>query len=62
MKELEKELKIFDAKQQLVRENPNITNRLLNESIQEIIEFYEGNEGLSEFYEKLDNFEGVGVY
>ena len=41
MKELEKQLKIFDAKRQLVRENPNITKELLNESIQEIIEFYE---------------------
>jgi len=40
-KQLEKELKIFDATQQLVRENPNISQEILNESIQEIIEFYE---------------------
>jgi len=41
MKELEKELKIFDAKQQLVKENPNVSKEILNKSIQEIIEFYE---------------------
>lgn len=40
-KDLEKELKIFDAKEQLVKENPNISQKLLNESIQKIIEFYE---------------------
>ena len=40
-KQLEIELKIMDSKEQLIRENPNITNDLLNESIQEIIEFYE---------------------
>jgi len=42
-KELEKELKIFDVKKQLIRENPNISTEILNEHIQEIIEFYENN-------------------
>ena len=40
-KEFEIELKIFDTKNQILKENPNISNELLNESIQEIIEFYE---------------------